>query len=138
MTPLLALALSPTEILLLVVSGVAAFAVAKLLFRADTRVEERRRHAIEAAQVLRARGLTILPQVLTDYAVGDYDGLVNDVKSFARMALNPQQIDAEFETLFKNMLAVKLSQPDQMAILERTLAQAKAAASAASSVPPAA
>lgn len=63
-------------------AAVVAFFAVKELFRKDERIEDKRRHAIEIAQELSKEGLEHIPALLTDYAVGDYSGMFNRVRSW--------------------------------------------------------
>lgn len=118
MTCLLAdIQVTPTGAALIGAVALAALALGFLLFRKDTEIEQRRKAAIEAAEVLTAQGLTLLPAILTDYAVGDYSGMINRIRSAARMLLNPKHAEAEFDQLFTNMLERRLKDPETRATL---------------------
>lgn len=110
---LFGLTLSTNSVVLVVAVGVAALCLGVALFRKDTEIENRRRSAIEAANVLRGHGLKEIPTLLTDYAVGDYSGLVTRAKDLSRRLADPVLAEAEFNTVFERLLDAKLKDPQR-------------------------
>lgn len=118
MSPLLlGLSLTPMGSGLVVAVVVAALLLGILVFKKDTEIENRRRAANEVASILREKGLRIIPDILSDYAVGDYSGMVAKFKHAAKLLLNPEMAAAEFEGVFQRILEEKLKNPDQRAAL---------------------
>lgn len=114
MFPLLAVVtLSNTGLALIGTSVAAAAGIGAWLFRKDTEVEHRRRAAVEASGVLRQYGLSILPDILNDYAVGDYSGLAARVRDSANKLLNPAQLEVEFGTIFNKLVETRLTDPQR-------------------------
>jgi hypothetical protein len=104
----------------LVVLGFGAW---KLYCRLDERVEKRREACIDVAVELQKRGLKRLPRMLRCYAVGDYSGMWDEVKSFAREIMEgPAAVDKEFEDVFHSMLADHLSTPAGLAYVQSQVA----------------
>lgn len=93
--------------------GIAAavYVVAKYAKKGDDRVEQRRAGAIAVAGVLREKGLTSVPRCLECYAIGDYSGFAESLKSLAGIMSNPTAADAEFESVFDKALLTKLNDP---------------------------
>ena len=111
MNPLLAVTLSTQSVVLVVAVCVAALALGVLLFKKDTEIENRRRHAIEAGSILQSLGLVEIPKMLTDYAVGDYSGLVQRLRDSSTRLLNPANIETEFNEVFSRLLDARLKDP---------------------------
>ena len=93
------------SILTIVGGAAAAFFGAKLLGKGDTRVEERRRTAVDLATWAKGNGLGVLNNLLTDYAVGDYSGMVSSVRQIAGIVRDP----AESQAALDRFLQVQLS-----------------------------
>ncbi len=96
---------------------IGMFFAGKLMFRADTRVEERRRSAAKLSGTLREVGLTRIPSVLDDYAVGDYSGMVRGIRELGDDLKDPDKRSAEFERLFRLTLEHKLKDPEKRGTL---------------------
>lgn len=93
-----------SPLLLIVIACAAAFLVGKLLFRADERIEDRRRHAANIAVELQAQGLEHIPQLLIDYSVGDYSGLMSRLKAWYEF----MRLDGQRRHFFDQFLAKQL------------------------------
>jgi hypothetical protein len=107
--------------------GAATFATGWLLFGADTRVEDRRRRAIEFARKLSALGFKKLPALFEDYAVGDYSGMFRAMKELHDVMQDPAQRQAELEAVFKLLLEEKFRDPAQKQALLKLVDDLKAA-----------
>lgn len=105
----------------------AAFALGWLLFGADTRIEERRRRAIEFARKLSAIGFKKLPAIFEDYAVGDYSGMFRAMKELHDVMHDPAQRQAELEQVFKLLLEEKFRDPAQRQALLKLVGDLQAA-----------
>lgn len=115
---------SPAGILTI---GAATFALGWLVFGADSRVEERRRRAIEFARKLSALGFKKLPALFEDYAVGDYSGMFRAMKELHDVMQDPAQRQAELEQVFKLLLEEKFRDPAQKQSLLKLIDDLKAA-----------
>jgi len=136
---LFALSIPPVGVALIVACCVAGVALGILFFKKDTEIENRRRAAAKVATILTGKGLLIIPSILSDYAVGDYSGMVAKMKNAADMLLNPAAAGAEFDGVFARMLEEKLKDPEQRAALVEKVNKLSAAygppAAAASPAP---
>lgn len=107
-----------THPLFLVALGIAAVYGGKFFFKFDKAVEARRRAAGQVAGILRAKGLSVLPAILEDYGVGDYVGVAEKMEKAAVVFTHdPQNIEKEFEDVFRNVLIAKLADPAAKAAL---------------------
>lgn len=119
--------------LLLMAAGVLAvvFVVVKLLYKADSAVEDRRRAAGKIAGVLHSNGCVILPALLEDYMVGDYSGLAIRLGKIATVLThNPNAIQEEFDKAYERILAAQLADPVKKAALVARVNAANAPAKA--------
>lgn len=93
------------QTILAVVGGAfLAFFGARFAGRADTKIEDHRRIAINLASWTRANGLGLVTQLLTNYAVGDYSGILTSVRHISDVLGNPE----EAQNTIKNFLDVQL------------------------------
>lgn len=97
----------------LVVVGIAAFVVGKVIFKVDERVEDRRRSAMRLAGRLRELGFTRLPPLLEDYAVGDYSGVTGKIRELTDLFGDEKERQAEFEKVFRLILEAKFKDPEK-------------------------
>jgi hypothetical protein len=96
-------------VLVCVVGSAVAYYLGTLLFKRDTKKEERRRAANQLAGTLRSLGLIKTPEFLEDYGVGDYSGMAEKLKRLAKLFLDSQEaVVAEFGQVFESCLAAKL------------------------------
>ncbi len=103
------------QALLVAVGAVAlGYVVSKFLYKKDTEVEDRRRAAIDMIPALQAKGMTVLPELFKDYAVGDYSGMANKMKKAAVVLSNPASLEAEFASVFAKLLDAKLNDPVEL------------------------
>jgi len=92
-------------VLMIVLACAGAFVVGKVLFRADEKIEDRRRHAAQIAVELKSQGLDHIPELLIDYSVGDYSGLMSRLKSWYEF----MREDSQRRTFFSKFLERQLS-----------------------------
>lgn len=102
-----------SPILVIAIACIAAFAVGKLLFRADERVEDRRRHAAQIAVEMKTQGLEHIPELLIDYSVGDYSGIMSRLKSWYELLRQDTQRRHFFDTFLKTQLKLALEDPQR-------------------------
>lgn len=118
-------------IALLVCVPLLAFFVAKWLFQKDTEKEQRRLQAAAGASELKAWGLEWAPKLLNCYAVGDYSGLLYEVKQMLDLFVGKdgnKHIMDELEGTFKRVLEIKLATVEGRASITDLLAQPTIAA----------
>ena len=112
------------------VLAVAAIAGAALagayLLRKDTAVEERRRHAIDIASELKNQGLEHIPDVLVDYAVGDYSGAMSRIKSWYGFLRSDEDRRAFFAAFRRKQLEIAMRDPASRAVVLETVDNWKA------------
>lgn len=107
--------------IMVAVAIAGAVAIGAFLFRKDTDVETRRRHAIEIAQELRVEGLDHVPAILNDYAVGDYSGMANRVKSWYEFLRNDENRRAFLDGFLKKQLSRAMEDPNRRAFVLETV-----------------
>ena len=108
---------------------IIGFAALKIYNRLDERVEKRRDACIDVSTELHKRGLKRLPRMLRAYAVGNYSGMWDEVKSFAaEIKEGPEAVAKEFEQVFKDMLKYHLSTPDGVTLVKAQIAAVEAEA----------
>lgn len=119
--------LSFQTLAIIALAGVCAFLAGKWLFTRDTEAEARKRAAIKVSALLTSMGLTRLPRILEAYAVNDWSGLATELKMFAELALDEKAVVAEFDSVFKTVLAKRLATDDGRAYVAAMLSEAKPA-----------
>lgn len=77
------------EIACLVGFVVGCVLLVRFLFKKDDEIEDRRRHAINAAGELRKIHDDQLAVILEDYAIGDYSGIAKNVADIVRKLMAP-------------------------------------------------
>lgn len=85
-----------------------AFVVGKLLFKTDEKIEERRRHAANIAVELKAQGMNHIPELLVDYSVGDYSGLMSRLKAWYEFMREDSQRRSFFQQFLEKQLTLAL------------------------------
>lgn len=112
MVPLLAnVSVHPAVLIGLIV--VALFAAGCAVFKVDTKIEHRRQVALDIAAWLSSYGFVKLPALLHLYAVGDYSGLFEGAKQFAKMLADPAQRELEFDGVFRKVLEARMKDPER-------------------------
>ena len=106
----------------------------KWLLKEDAELVARRKKAVELANKLHSFGMTVIPNMLTEYGTGDYIGLVEEIDRQVVMFLGPNgdaAVLAELEQTFENVLAAKLADPAALAYIQAKIAALAAPAPAA-------
>lgn len=130
LTSLTILGMAPISIhpiVLLALIVVALGAVGITLFRVDTKIEQRRTVALDIAAWLSAYGFVLLPAMLHMYAIGDYSGLFEAAKSFAKMLADPVRREQEFDGVFRKILEARLKNVEQRGATLKLIEDFKAA-----------
>lgn len=108
---------------LVIVGGVAiAFVIGYLLFRLDTRVENLRRLFVKISGHLKKYGLTRLPEVLDDLAIGDKSGALSKAYQLVEDLHDPLKRHVEFAKLARAILLESLEDPERKAATLKFLA----------------
>lgn len=102
------------------VAGLAAFTllavlVGILLFKVDTKIENRRKRAIDLSNLLASKGFKDLPELLKDYAVGDYSGAFEKVEYLWAKYSDPATSNGAVSELLEKLLKQALDNPDTAA-----------------------
>ncbi len=108
-----------------IVHGVIVIAIAylsaKVFYKTDKNIEKRRRAAIDLSAVLKSHGMTWVPDLLVDYAVGDYENVGLKLGHLGLDIAKDPKLKSEFESVFQKLLASKFQDPDAKAELEDML-----------------
>src|SRR5215469_15572348 len=100
--------LTPVGLLCLVGWIVAGLAVGKLLFKDDRHLKDLQREANDCAQELAKWGFTLLPPILTDFAVLDFITLKSDFRHAVNVMKDPAKRRAELAQLLAGMVKEEL------------------------------
>lgn len=123
-------------IAVVVLSCVVAAFIVSLFFRADDKVEGRRKVAFEIAGVLAKVGLDDFVPLAKCYTIGDYTGIVAELEKVVDQLKDTERATRMFEKLFYNQLADRLADPVEkikiLAEVAKKPADLTAAATAAS------
>lgn len=107
------------------IHAIVVFAVcllcAKFFYKTDERIEKRRRAAFGLALELKNQGMTWVPELLEDYAVGDYDSIGTKMVKMHELAKNDPALKAEFHAVFVKLLKSKFQDADAKKDLEGLL-----------------
>lgn len=119
--------LDPGMIVPIGIAAVITFFVGKFLIKGDSRVEARREDAIELAELMADQGFpTSIGKALRAYAVGDYSGLIAEIKSIRSALGKPGQLkgamDHLLETQFNKYMADDGLREDLLSKIEKKLA----------------
>lgn len=98
-----------------------------LFFKENKKLANQKRAAIKLATDLSNRGLVLVPDFLNSFAVNDIGQMAEDLEKVVLLLENSDAMDAEFNTVFANMIKAN---PAQAAAL---LAQVTAPAAPAKS-----
>lgn len=105
--------------------GVGLYFLSKVLFKADTRVEDRRRRAVKLSRWADKNGLPVLSQCLDCYAVGDYSGLIHGISQLSDIVGDDDQIGPAINKFLQVQLVKKAKteegREEVLAVLEREL-----------------
>ena len=107
--------------------GVLAFVIGGQIFGVKQIEAHWKQWAIDTSNAMTKAGLTHLPKVLNALAVGDIAGAFKEVKSLADIFKDPAQLQAEFKTIFSNMLTAAFADPTQAKNLQQLANDAVAA-----------
>lgn len=114
-------------IALCILAPVTAYLVGKWLLTKDAALEARRKAAAQLAATLQAYGLTRIPRFLLDYATGDLPGMFDEIHQLAELFNESEDmVLKEFDTVFQNVLNVKLATTDGRAAITAALNAATA------------
>jgi len=89
-----AIVLTPLWIAVIVLSALCAALLASWLFKKDDAIERRREEAIEAAAELKKFGWDQLADVLIKYAIGDYSGLLGEIRALRKQIMDSDKARA--------------------------------------------
>lgn len=130
------------KLVAMVAAPVAAGAVGALLIRGDTRVENRRKRAAELAALAGENGLPLTKGMLTNYAAGDYSGLLGSVDALYDELTDDTRRRAALEVFLAKQLEKRLGNNELsdglMAAIEKQKPGAMAAFLAKTAAPKAA
>ncbi len=102
-----------SPLVIIAVVSVLAYFVGKWLFSFDEKVEDRRRHAAQIATELKQEGLQHIPDLLIDYSVGDYSGMVSRMKMWYEFLRDDDQRKAFFSKFLETQLKNALNDPNR-------------------------
>lgn len=103
----------------LVAVGIAAFAIGSLFFNVKQWEAHWKQWAIDTSKAMSKAGLIHTPKILDSLAVGDLAGAFREIKSLADIFKDPKQLQAEFATVFHNMLEAAFKDPTQARALQQ-------------------
>lgn len=92
---------------------IAVVAVAKLALTVDTKVENRRRVAIDISERLNEQGFTLFDELLKSYAVGDKSGMLKTLIELAKIVKDPEILSVHLARVFSTQLRNRVQDPGQ-------------------------
>lgn len=114
-----------SHLVVLVVLVLMGLVVGKTLFKADSKIEERRRNAAKLAASLTAYGLKRIPAMLIDYSVADYTGMAEKMKALVELGhQGDQAVIGELDSVFDKVLERKLETEAGRALIAAKLSDA--------------
>jgi len=125
MTPVLGLVLTMSTVYTCLITFLAFAAIAIVLFNWDTKIEKRRKHAIDIADKCREEGFEIMPDILRCYAVGDYSGLYDEIKGAYKIFGNDKLRRQTFFDFLERQLEISLKDPERRAAIYKAVEQRK-------------
>jgi hypothetical protein len=105
--------LTPERTAIIVLSLALVPFVVAWLSRVDTKIEKRRKAASDTARVLESLGLKLVPAMLANYSVGDYDGFCADLYHIAQVLQNPVETARLVGDVFYAQLPLRLAGGDE-------------------------
>jgi uroporphyrinogen-III synthase len=97
-----------------VLLGVCVFLLSaiavKLFFKENKKLANQKRAAIALATDLSNRGLTLVPDFLNSFAVGDIGEMAEDLEKVVLLLENSTAMDKEFDNVFANMIKANPAQ----------------------------
>ena len=115
---------SPVGVL---VAAAAAFLVGSMAFSVKQWEAHWKQWAIDTSKAMSKAGLVHTPKILDALAVGDLAGAFQQIKGLADVFKDPQQLSAEFQSVFQNMLQAAFKDPTQAKALQQLANDAVAA-----------
>jgi hypothetical protein len=107
---------------------VACFFIGKAFYRDDRHLKELQREANDCAQELAKWGFSLIPPMLTDFAVLDFIKLRADFRNAVNVMKDPAKRRAELGTLLDNMVKEEMTDlSTRQAFFDSVYNQAKAA-----------
>lgn len=85
------------------------------------RREQRRKHALELARLMRDWGLSWFSEAYEDYAVGDYSGLVYKVKEVVNAVRSDQAMLSKLDTCFWRVFEHYKKDPAKLEEIKKAL-----------------
>ena len=106
------------------VSLFVGFEVVKWALGANKKLEAKKRSAQALAAKLRDAGLKLIPQLLDDFVIGDWQDAADRIHEFARLVEvgGDAAITKELDGTFSNMLDAKLATPEGLALIQAKIA----------------
>ena len=111
----------------LVAAGIAAFLIGSMIFNVKQWEASWKQWAIDTSKAMSKAGLVHTPKLLDSLAVGDLAGAFQEIKGLADVFKDPQQLAAEFQTVFQNMLNAAFTDPTQAKAMQQLANDAVAA-----------
>lgn len=90
---------------------VAVAALIVLAFKADAKIEQRRRLAIDIQDELGKQGFTMFAELLKSYAVGDKSGMLKTLIELTKMVKDPEMLEAQLSRVFRIQLGQRVQEP---------------------------
>lgn len=112
---LLALTMSPMFLYAAGATLVGATGIGYALYKLDSRIENRRKHAIEISNQAAQYGFDHTAQILACYATGDYDGMYDKAKEIYAIFKDDDLRVAHVRKLFFGLLERYLKDPARAA-----------------------
>jgi hypothetical protein len=111
----------------LIAAGAIAFVVGSMVFNVKQWEAHWKQWAIDTSKAMSKAGLMHTPKILDALAVGDLAGAFQQIKGLADIFKDSQQLAAEFQTVFQNMLDAAFKDPTQAKSLQQLANDAVAA-----------
>jgi hypothetical protein len=99
------IAVTPQDGVMVALAVACTFLVVKMLFRVDDKIEERRKAGMDLFEVLTNWGFVRTPEFVRNYVVGDYSGMLHELRSAVKAFANKENVVRELQGVFKKMLA---------------------------------
>jgi len=106
------------------VSVFVGFEVTKWALAANKRLESKKRDAQKLAAKLREAGLKLIPTLLEDFVIGDWQDAADRIHDIARLIEvgGDDAIMNELNGTFQNMLDAQLATPKGLALIQAKIA----------------
>ena len=117
-------------VLMCAVIVLACLMVGRWLYKKDTQIEARRKAAGRLAAACRAKKLSVVPDFLECYSVGDYSGMAKAIdKLIALLEHDPDHLEQMLDQAVDNVIAARkagLTSDTALAAAKAVLAKAQA------------